>query len=580
MRYVELLRAIQIDDNNTPLQLSYDAKGQPVDGPSVLEETRQNRIAKFGRIHPTLFGLMDGAPGESTFDVGIWPLIERDLTAYDKPKDGVQGPPAADVAAGQALQQHKARLSDALRGVGVDVLGDDERTPFFYATLTVDQIRDVSMLQVVGLVFFHDKKAVPHLTNSINDARSHLVHRAGQVGRDIRVAVQEMGPSDTSNLIFEGRFKSHPADWPPPFFPGHGRLVCSIIKNVAPGQPRGHAPACFLFSANTVGHDALRWALSPSGPLCTIINQSFSTDTSPRSPYLELDDYYCDWLATIYPWPLIVSSAGNEPDDWSGAYYVNSKGYNTLSVGGHSDRLFRASSFTAKTNPITPHHDRELPDICANAESVTTLERTDSGTSFAAPAVAGAAALLQGEVSLLKKWPEAVRAILFASANRHKWGTTWWTNVATHDDSPFGAGALDVSKAFLIAQAFTEAGGPDAWRGWYCSTLRWDNIDNLGWMHRRWTLPHITQPRRLKVAIAWDSKTTPTPESSLEVNLDLFVRDGTGRICAGALSYDNSCEIIEAPLEEGDSYELCILCYSGARRDMALWYGIAWTFDA
>jgi hypothetical protein len=82
------------------------------------------------------------------------------------------------------------------------------------------------------------------------------------------------------------------------------------------------------------------------------------------------------------------------------------------------------------------------------------------------------------------------------------------------------------------------------------------------------------------VAIAWDSKTTPKPESSQEVNLGLFVSDGTGRICAGALSYDNSCEIIEVPLEEGDSYELCILSYSGARRDMALWYGIAWTFDA
>ncbi|GFF87355.1 hypothetical protein IFM53868_05120 [Aspergillus udagawae] len=431
---------------------------------------------------------MDGAPGETTFDVGIWPLIERDLTAYDKPKDGVQGPPAADVAAGQALQQHKARLSDALRGVGVDVLGDDERTPFFYATLTVDQIRDVSMLQVVGLIFFHDKKAVPPLTNSINDARSHLVHRAGQVGRDIRVAVQEMGPSDTSNLIFEGCFKSRPADWPPPFFPGHGRLVCSIIKNVALGQPRGYAPACFLFSVNTVEHDALRWALK----------EAIRTDSSGRARLLQKQT--------------------------------------------QSPHIMTASCLIYVPTPT--------------------------------PAVAGAAALLQVEVSLLKKWPEAVRAILFASANRHKWGTTWWTNVATHDDSPFGAGALDVSKAFLIAQAFTEAGGPDAWRGWYCGTLRWDNIDNLGWVHRRWTLPHITQPRRLKVAIAWDSKTTPTPESSLEVNLDLFVRDGTGRICPGALSYDNSCEIIEVPLEEGDSYELCILCYSGARRDMALWLDI------
>ena len=43
-------------------------------------------------------------------------------------------------------------------------------------------------------------------------------------------------------------------------------------------------------------------------------------------------------------------------------------------------------------NPSPRHGDRELPEIAANGTGVTAVGLTMSGTSIAAPAVAGAAA--------------------------------------------------------------------------------------------------------------------------------------------------------------------------------------------
>ena len=54
-----------------------------------------------------------------------------------------------------------------------------------------------------------------------------------------------------------------------------------------------------------------------------------------------------------------------------------------------SDSVFR--------NPALAHGDRELPEIAANGVNVTAVGLTFSGTSMAAPAVAGGAALIQQE---------------------------------------------------------------------------------------------------------------------------------------------------------------------------------------
>ena len=71
----------------------------------------------------------------------------------------------------------------------------------------------------------------------------------------------------------------------------------------------GHAPDCDLFSANSAGTDALRWAVRDQR--CTVVSQSFHRSTEPGSSGLQSDDLLKDMLALRFPYPTILQAAGN-----------------------------------------------------------------------------------------------------------------------------------------------------------------------------------------------------------------------------------------------------------------------------
>jgi subtilisin family serine protease len=172
---------------------------------------------------------------------------------------------------------------------------------------------------------------------------------------------------------------------------------------------------------------------------------------------LSSDDLLKDWLALTWPYHTIVQAAGNY---WIGdgrgvnppsLEYVNHKGCNALAIGNHNDNATGMSGTSTFRNPTSPHGDRELPQLAANGTAVSANEQTMSGTSMAAPAVAGVVALLQGISPSLKIWPETCRAILLAGANRSVAGGTWWGDVGANIDAKAGAGALDAQTGMLIA---------------------------------------------------------------------------------------------------------------------------------
>ncbi|WP_101950943.1 S8 family serine peptidase [Mycobacterium sp. 3519A] len=565
-----------------PAELAFDEQGSVVDIRERLTALDKRRAQKFGSLDPGLYERLGSTSHGERIPVVVWARIELPSAPYEKPADQRSAePPRGEARVAESVRPALANLQQALARHDVSVRGKsrrDDTLPLVTAEVTADQLRALSRDEAVGAIFFDDRTATNDLGNSIAIARTNTAHALGFDGTGVRVAVFEDGPSDTTNLSFEGRYTSSPDA------SAHARLTSAIIKNTEPRMPHGHAPDCDLYSANSSDNDALLWAVRDQG--CTVISQSFHRSSEPGSATLQSDDVLKDWLALRWPYPTIVQAAGNF---WKGdddaidppeAEYVNHKGYNTLSVGNHNDSASAMSGDSTFRNPSTAHGDRELPEIAANGTWVAAVGENMPGTSFAAPAAAGVVALLQDVDPVLSSWPEGCRAIMLAAAGRNVRGGTWWQDVSAGVDGRDGAGAVDAGAGVAIARQRRRRNASASRHGWDVGTLSSSAIgrDGLATFRYHIHVPPLLVAARVKVALAWDSAVSTFLGfplfSRLTVDLDLSVRDSHGAIVGTSASWDNSYEIVEFAARAGETYEVVIRRWSGSDD---VWFGVAWT---
>ena len=581
--YVTALKVVN-RKTGMPEEMAFDERGKKVDLGKHLSDFEKRSAERYGRIDPSLFDRISKEKPETRVPVVLWPRIELPPAPYEKPTDErLMEPTEGERRVTEQLKEARSGLADAARKAGVRFVKEaearaDDGVPCISTEATVAQIRELARNEAVGAIYFDDQTVINDLANSINIARSSQAHLAGFDGTGIRVAVWEDGPRDTSDLDFEARFSSSPPA------SDHARLTSAVIKNIEPNAPHGHAPDCDLFSANRAGTDALRWAVRDQR--CTVVSQSFHRNSEPRNSTLQSDDILKDFLALRFPYPTIVQAAGNfwstDPDNINPPEneFVNHKGFNSLAIGNHNDTAGSMSGDSVFRNPSSTHGDRELPELAANGTGVSAVGETMSGTSFAAPATAGVAAVIQDVDPVLCSWPEGCRAILLAAAGRNVRGDTWWRDVINDVDGRDGAGAVDAMAGVTIARERRSRNAPASRHGWDVGTLSSAVVgaNRLATFIYRVSVPPLLLAPKVKVALAWDSAVTSflgiPLASRLTVDLDLIVRDSRGNQVASSASWDNSYEVAEFDARRGETYDIIIRRWSGTD---SVWYGVAWT---
>ena len=565
--YVDVFKAEE-RTGSKPVQLAYDETGRQVDVDELLSQLARRRLKAFGNIHPSLH---DEMRVRDVVPIAVWFADERPRVEKS-PKRATMRRPADDVASAERWRATAEKLRAVAEARGVEITRVDEHAPVMYGVAGTGAVRELAGHESVEAVFLHSEEALLDLGDSIAIANSDDAHALGLDGTGVDVAVYEDGPSDTTNLSITAQYDTTPAA------SDHARLTHAVVKNVEPNKPHGHAPDCNLHSANSSDLDAIRWAAQDQG--CTVISQSFHRDAEQTTSTLSFDDVYKDWLALHWPWPTICEAAGNGPDD----EFVNHKGYNRVTVANHDDTATGMASDTCFANPSSSHGDRELPEIAANGTGVSAVSLSMSGTSFAAPAVAGAVACMQEANGTLKSWPEGCRAILFASAWRNPAGGTWRSDLIAGVDGVDGSGALDTQAAVDIARNRSSRNGAPRRRGWDVGTSVSSDYDasGLSTYSYKIAVPRTTFRPHVKVALAWDSHVSTFDlfgihfplSSTLAVDLDLHVRDSRGNQVAVSDSFDNSYEIAEFAATPGETYDVKVRRWSGTED---VWYGVAWT---
>ncbi len=582
------------------------ADGSFVDDIETLEQAEQEaHFAKYGKLEPALFDRLESMKPDDKVMVAIWVVDNPKRSREELFAALATKHPEARAAlerSGKPFDVGDPQLANALEAEYVKMLEEDtlpllqplkdalqaqEYTvttfgamPVIAVTLPKDLILKIAARPDVGAVYLVGKMEKHALDSAVSSDRVPIVWQRGFKGSGIGIGILEGGKVDFTgpvghNYLHQGQVR--------PCSGGesqHKTLVASVAASYH-GVYTGVAPEATVHDACTDGTDVdtvagLSWATDRADP----INFSAGFEGDGQ---LHFTDKAFDYWA-FQGNDTVVKSAGNNGN------YITSpgNGWNVITVGGSDDKG-NANwsddewwSSSGWKNPVGSI-DREKPEVVAPAKSITaiTLDNatgTGDGTSLAAPQVTGLAALLINRNSNLSIWPEAVKAIIMASAVHD---IVYPSTPTVYDgDVKDGAGGIDAALADTTAK--TQWSSPTdpcigpCWWGF--------GIDNTNFPVGQWVSRYFMASRgeRIRVAISWWSHANCADASHcnfdrLDTNLNLTVYFPNGQF-ASSERYDNNYELVEFVAPATGQYRIGV--YKASANETSNDLGIAWVKDA
>lgn len=412
----------------------------------------------------------------------------------------------------------------------------------------------------------------PTITQSLPTTLTNTVHGWGNKGAGVKLAVLETGTPNISSTCFNlvstqsgGSASSHMTK-------SLGIIGNRYNAGACNGSWEGYAPSASVYLANNSSYtSAYDWA---KGNGVNVVTMSWHYTDEETSGSLHSRDKYFDYAASHYPYPSIFVSAGNQAG--SGAY-ASGKGYNFMGVGNVSNDgdLNRCnntiSSDSSFKDPISTHNDREIPEIASPGSRHDLLGSNFGGTSAATPVTASIAAVLMSRNTALKSWPEAVRAIMQATANYQKADSN---NFSSFVEGKDGTGLTNTYYGALTSST-RETGTTAQYRAHDYGSMSAGSFSD-GYFNKSWKAKTSSTNARIRVALTWNSQTDNNSSSILKGDLDLRVYSPSGALVASSSSWDNNNEFVEFTPTQTGEYTIRIRGFS-VPADLFTYYGIAWT---
>jgi hypothetical protein len=367
-----------------------------------------------------------------------------------------------------------------------------------------------------------DRPGAEELAASVPTLRADRVRAepGGPTGAGVRVGIVDTGTVSTENPWLPPGTVTEGAPVPQT----HATAVAGIVASRHPTMA-GVAPGASLLSATYGGTEATmiaaaEWAY---GQGAHVVNISLQVPADTTG-VVNLGDRGFDYVIRNLG-RLMVKSCGNQGA--GNAVTSPGRGWNSIAVGNFDDRNdsdWSGDAMNASSSTRDPASGAPKPEVAAPG---TSLEATiavapwtgaiGTGTSYAAPHVAGLLALLMEEDPLLRTKPEALKAIVLASA---------WHNVegdATLSDAD-GAGGVDAAAAWRVVRAGRVAHG----------TLTAADFDAAG--NRDFAF-ELQAGNRTRVAASWNSNPSGPPTYAADVlqarfDLTVLAPGGGGPVAA------------------------------------------------
>jgi len=557
------------------LAVALDDDGNWVDGEAALDRERAARQARYGKLGTSLHDLIDGIPEDcdDSFLVSIWVRMDAVPAEPNQPdymraigpvNQGLSGacmtvggwpveggnlaPSPTLVQVTAALKRESAwhkpfvlRAQASLLGYlaenDIGLVERSELMPVVSTRLTKAQIKAVverDDVELIGLV----RCAEEALDVAKLSIFADYCWDAGLTGAGVLVGVVEVNGRAATNNPYLWGIVQDPQNACPEA-KSHATAVTGMVRSrhvrhrgIAYGALVRVGGACggSLVDLRSATERGIDWG-------ARLFNNSWSF-LDPKGE-MGAEERYWDGLVHQHR-ATIVFAAGNHGRTYSEAYVTHpGMGYNMLTVGAFDDNNTLAwnddemADFTSFRDPSSANGDREKPEVCAPGVAINSTSNSSpwiadcgNGTSYAAPMVTSAAAMIMQQAPELVPWPETVKAILMASA----------LNNIEYDwkmEGRDGAGGIDAQEA---ATKVTPR------RSWGALFVSPSDLDENGNFYIAVDVPEAEQARAV---IVWD--VNPDEEHYPDrpsADFDLYWLDPSGRQITESESGDNNFEVV------------------------------------